>query len=53
MIGEEIVDETDIYVDVHNKIKVVRNRQAASNAGQKLAASSAASSSVDESSAVP
>ncbi|SNX84630.1 related to MAM3 - Protein required for normal mitochondrial morphology [Melanopsichium pennsylvanicum] len=34
MIGEEIVDETDIYVDVHNKIKVVRNRQAGNNAGQ-------------------
>lgn len=34
MIGEEIVDETDIYVDVHNKIKVVRNRQAANSAGQ-------------------
>lgn len=27
MIGEEIVDETDVFVDVHNKIKVVRNRQ--------------------------
>ncbi|EPQ29481.1 uncharacterized protein PFL1_03236 [Pseudozyma flocculosa PF-1] len=25
MIGEEIVDETDVFVDVHNKIKVVRN----------------------------
>ncbi|CDU25779.1 related to MAM3-Protein required for normal mitochondrial morphology [Sporisorium scitamineum] len=34
MIGEEIVDETDIYVDVHNKIKVVRNRQTGNNAGQ-------------------
>lgn len=34
MIGEEIVDETDIYVDVHNKIKVVRNRQAGNSAGQ-------------------
>uniref|UniRef100_V5EV08 Uncharacterized protein n=2 Tax=Kalmanozyma brasiliensis (strain GHG001) TaxID=1365824 RepID=V5EV08_KALBG len=34
MIGEEIVDETDIYVDVHNKIKVVRNPRANSNAGQ-------------------
>lgn len=34
MIGEEIVDETDIYVDVHNKIKVVRNRQTAHPAGQ-------------------
>ncbi|KAJ9478957.1 Protein MAM3 [Pseudozyma hubeiensis] len=34
MIGEEIVDETDIYVDVHNKIKVVRNRQAKDSAGQ-------------------
>ncbi|SPO26030.1 related to MAM3 - Protein required for normal mitochondrial morphology [Ustilago trichophora] len=34
MIGEEIVDETDIYVDVHNKIKVVRNRQSGNNAGQ-------------------
>ncbi|OZJ04341.1 Protein MAM3 [Bifiguratus adelaidae] len=30
LIGEEIVDETDVYVDVHNKIKVMRrpiNRQ--------------------------
>lgn len=26
MIGEEIVDETDVFVDVHNKIKVVRHR---------------------------
>ena len=26
MIGEEIVDETDVFVDVHNKIKVVRTR---------------------------
>ncbi|PWN41200.1 DUF21-domain-containing protein [Ceraceosorus guamensis] len=26
VIGEEIVDETDVFVDVHNKIKVVRNR---------------------------
>ncbi|TKY86495.1 hypothetical protein EX895_004644 [Sporisorium graminicola] len=34
MIGEEIVDETDIYVDVHNKIKVVRNRQTGNNTGQ-------------------
>ncbi|KAM0749153.1 DUF21-domain-containing protein [Meredithblackwellia eburnea MCA 4105] len=34
MIGEEIVDETDIYVDVHNKIKVVRgpNKRAAGKA---------------------
>ena len=24
MIGEEIIDETDLYVDIHNKIKVVR-----------------------------
>ncbi|KAJ1020663.1 hypothetical protein NDA16_004056 [Ustilago loliicola] len=30
MIGEEIVDETDIYVDVHNKIKVVRNQRSSS-----------------------
>lgn len=30
MIGEEIVDETDIYVDVHNKIKVVRNQRQSS-----------------------
>ncbi|GAC71594.1 predicted membrane protein [Moesziomyces antarcticus T-34] len=34
MIGEEIVDETDIYVDVHNKIKVVRNRQTNNTPGQ-------------------
>ena len=26
MIGEEIVDETDVFVDVHNKIKVVRTK---------------------------
>jgi hypothetical protein len=26
VIGEEIIDETDVFVDVHNKIKVVRNR---------------------------
>ncbi|WFD29485.1 cell agglutination protein Mam3 [Malassezia sp. CBS 17886] len=26
MIGEEIVDETDVFVDVHNKIKVVRSQ---------------------------
>jgi len=24
MIGEEIVDETDVYIDVHQKIKVIR-----------------------------
>ncbi|KAI8072705.1 hypothetical protein BC940DRAFT_291388 [Gongronella butleri] len=30
LIGEEIVDETDVYVDVHNKIRVIR-RQAATN----------------------
>ncbi|KAG9290949.1 hypothetical protein G9A89_011099 [Geosiphon pyriformis] len=24
LIGEEIIDETDVYVDVHNKVKVVR-----------------------------
>ncbi|WFD03789.1 cell agglutination protein Mam3 [Malassezia obtusa] len=28
MIGEEIVDETDVFVDVHNKIKVVRQKPA-------------------------
>ncbi|KAI5477554.1 DUF21 and CBS domain containing protein [Pseudohyphozyma bogoriensis] len=27
MIGEEIIDESDVYVDVHNKIKVVRGPQ--------------------------
>ncbi|KAI9005475.1 hypothetical protein CLU79DRAFT_781495 [Phycomyces nitens] len=26
LIGEEIVDETDVYVDVHKKIKVTRGR---------------------------
>lgn len=26
MIGEEIVDETDVFVDVHNKVKVERSR---------------------------
>ncbi|KAN0064658.1 cell agglutination protein Mam3 [Thecaphora frezii] len=34
MIGEEIVDETDVFVDVHNKIKVVRNPRP-SSAGQQ------------------
>ncbi|RUP43485.1 hypothetical protein BC936DRAFT_137094 [Jimgerdemannia flammicorona] len=24
LIGEEIIDETDVYIDVHNKIKVIR-----------------------------
>ncbi|CEP17632.1 hypothetical protein [Parasitella parasitica] len=26
LIGEEIIDETDVYVDVHNKIRVVRRQ---------------------------
>ncbi|KAL1931673.1 hypothetical protein VTP01DRAFT_9816 [Rhizomucor pusillus] len=26
LIGEEIVDETDVYVDVHKKVKVVRGK---------------------------
>ncbi|KAI8141302.1 hypothetical protein BJV82DRAFT_620051 [Fennellomyces sp. T-0311] len=26
LIGEEIIDETDVYVDVHNKIKVTRRK---------------------------
>ncbi|KAL4400223.1 cell agglutination protein Mam3 [Malassezia pachydermatis] len=28
MIGEEIIDETDVFVDVHNKIRVVRQKPA-------------------------
>ncbi|KAI9226630.1 MAG: hypothetical protein DHS80DRAFT_3370, partial [Piptocephalis tieghemiana] len=26
LIGEEIVDETDVYIDVHHKVRVVRTR---------------------------
>ncbi|ORY99190.1 hypothetical protein BCR43DRAFT_556605 [Syncephalastrum racemosum] len=26
LIGEEIIDETDVYVDVHNKVKVTRGK---------------------------
>ncbi|KAJ1573509.1 hypothetical protein NDA11_003472, partial [Ustilago hordei] len=53
MIGEEIVDETDIYVDVHNKIKVVRNhRQNSKDAGHNWQPLIKASSNDDESSAV-
>ncbi|KAG1447709.1 hypothetical protein G6F56_009175 [Rhizopus delemar] len=26
LIGEEIIDETDVYVDVHNKVRVVRRQ---------------------------
>ncbi|CAO3609445.1 unnamed protein product [Cunninghamella blakesleeana] len=26
LIGEEIVDETDVYIDVHNKIRVIRRQ---------------------------
>ncbi|CAO3626087.1 unnamed protein product [Cunninghamella echinulata] len=28
LIGEEIVDETDVYIDVHNKIRVIRRQTA-------------------------
>lgn len=31
MIGEEIVDETDVFVDVHNKVKVERSRPVGNN----------------------
>ncbi|PWN52724.1 DUF21-domain-containing protein, partial [Violaceomyces palustris] len=34
MIGEEIIDETDVFVDVHNKIKVVRTKTRDSTAQQ-------------------
>lgn len=37
MIGEEIVDETDLYVDLHNKIKVVRGPSKRVAAGKALA----------------
>lgn len=33
MIGEEIVDETDVYVDVHNKVRVSRKREQAGGQG--------------------
>ncbi|KAH8920535.1 DUF21-domain-containing protein [Atractiella rhizophila] len=36
MIGEEIVDETDVYVDVHNKIKVIRRPAIKSAAAGQL-----------------
>ncbi|KAI8982438.1 hypothetical protein BDF20DRAFT_866933 [Mycotypha africana] len=36
LIGEEIVDETDVYVDVHNKIRVVR-RHVTNRRNSKLA----------------
>ncbi|KAI7892734.1 putative hemolysin [Mucor mucedo] len=35
LIGEEIIDETDVYVDVHNKIRVVR-RQVANRRNSRL-----------------
>ncbi|KAG0364186.1 hypothetical protein BC939DRAFT_510101 [Gamsiella multidivaricata] len=31
LLGEEIVDESDVYVDVHNKIKVIRKPVRTSN----------------------
>ncbi|GAA5844786.1 hypothetical protein JCM9279_002920 [Rhodotorula babjevae] len=39
MIGEEIVDETDLYIDIHAKTKVVRApaRKQAAGAGKQLA----------------
>lgn len=35
MIGEEIVDETDVFVDVHNKVKVVRGKPPSSNSEEQ------------------
>lgn len=35
LIGEEIIDETDVYIDVHNKIRVVR-RQVANRRNSRL-----------------
>ncbi|GAA94899.1 hypothetical protein E5Q_01554 [Mixia osmundae IAM 14324] len=36
MIGEEIIDETDVFVDVHNKIKVIRKGPQGSARGKGL-----------------
>ncbi|WFD33552.1 cell agglutination protein Mam3 [Malassezia cuniculi] len=35
MIGEEIVDETDVFVDVHNKVKVERSKPMGNNAQEQ------------------
>lgn len=37
LIGSEIVDETDLYVDLNNKIKVVRGPSKRVSAGKALA----------------
>ncbi|KAI8969290.1 hypothetical protein BDF20DRAFT_916653 [Mycotypha africana] len=31
LIGEEIIDETDVYIDVRNKVRVVRRQMASKN----------------------
>ena len=36
VIGEEIIDETDLFLDVANKIKVVRKPQMRTGAAKKL-----------------
>ena len=36
LIGEEIIDETDLFLDVANKIKVVRRPQIRTGAAKKL-----------------
>ncbi|KAI8334002.1 hypothetical protein BC941DRAFT_433570 [Chlamydoabsidia padenii] len=36
LIGEEIVDETDVYVDVHNKIRVIRRQTGARRGSSRL-----------------
>ncbi|CEJ00415.1 Putative DUF21-domain-containing protein [Rhizopus microsporus] len=36
LIGEEIIDETDVYVDVHNKIRVVRRQVTNSRKNSQL-----------------
>ncbi|KAK4054686.1 cell agglutination protein Mam3 [Microbotryomycetes sp. JL221] len=37
MIGEEIIDETDLYVDLNNKVKVVRGPSKRVSTGKALA----------------
>ncbi|SAM09659.1 hypothetical protein [Absidia glauca] len=36
LIGEEIVDETDVYVDVHNKIRVIRRQTGVRRGSSRL-----------------
>lgn len=36
LIGEEIIDETDVYIDVQNKVKVVRRQVANSRRNSRL-----------------